>query len=76
MTPSFCSTPYLHCIFHPRLYPDMSTEFLSRRLYIAAHHAIRIISMQLCGPIPHIQGPTSRLIGFTKRTLLDNGKFY
>lgn len=61
MTPSLCSTPYLLCSFDPGLYPDMTTEFFSRCLYIPAHPTIHIVRMQLCGAVPHIQCPTSRL---------------
>jgi hypothetical protein len=61
MTPSLCSTPYLPCSFDSGLYPDMTTEFLSRCLYILAHPTFHTVRMQLCEQVPHIQGPTSRL---------------
>ena len=43
MTPSLCSTPYLLCSFDPGLYPDMTTEFLSKCLYIPAHPTVHIV---------------------------------
>jgi hypothetical protein len=61
MTPSLCSTPYLLCSIDPGLYPDMTTEFLSRCLYIPVYPTIHIVRVQPCGPVPHIQGQTSRL---------------
>jgi len=44
----------------------MTTEFLSRCLYTPPHPTIHIVRMQLCGPVLHIQGPTSRLNGIYK----------
>ena len=76
MTHSLCSTPYLLCSFDPGLYPDMTTEFLSKCLYNPAHPTIHIVRMQLCGPVPNIQGPTSRLNKFIKHLVFYNVSCY
>jgi len=66
MTPSLYSTPYLRCSFDTVLCPNMKTEFLSWCLYIPVHPTIHVVRMQLCGPVLHIHGPTSRLNGIYK----------
>jgi hypothetical protein len=59
MTPSFCSTPYLHCIFYSLLYPDMSTELLNRCLYIPATPIIHIFLCSFVDQFLTFRAPTS-----------------
>ena len=64
-----CSTLYLLCSFDPHLYSNMTTEFLSRCLYIPAHPAIHIVLRRCVDQFPIFRAPLPVSMGFIKSVL-------